>query len=156
MKELGAAKLTEASVTDQPLTAEEKALLEEVYSRLEVFEQDCREYHTSARICRDILRLKDPFQDAPDAKEKTLQLQTLKSTFNNCIADQMENMPEARLLPELRLLRDVDLRRTAGRHLVSVRRRLARRLRRRQRNRRSHHRHRHHQLLHLHVPFKRL
>lgn len=66
-----------------------------------MFEEECRPYHDEARTVREILRLRDPYQDPPNAKKKTLQLQTLKSTFNNCVADQMENMPEARLLPEI-------------------------------------------------------
>ena len=39
--------------------------------------------------------------------KKTIQLQTLKSTFNNCVADQMDNMPEARMLPETKDLETV-------------------------------------------------
>ena len=93
-------KITWASVTDQPLTEQEQRLVEEVYERLDVFEQACRPFHEEAKVVREIIRLRDPFQDAPDAKEKTLQLQTLKSTFNNCVADQMHNMPEAKLIPE--------------------------------------------------------
>lgn len=93
-------KLTMAAISEQPLTDEEKKLLRDVYSRFEIFEEQCRPYHETAATCREILRLRDPYQDPPGTEQKTLQLQTLKSTVNNCVADQMENMPEARLLPE--------------------------------------------------------
>ena len=88
------------AVSEQPLKDEEKDLLEEVYDRLQVFEEACRPYHDKARDARDIVRCQDPYQDPPGATEKTLQLQTLKSTFNNCVADQMMAMPEAKLIPE--------------------------------------------------------
>lgn len=92
--------LTWATVSEQPLKEKEQQLVEEVYSRLDLFEQGCRPYHEEAKVVREIIRLRDPFQDPPGTKEKTLQLQTLKSTFNSCVADQMQNMPEAKLIPE--------------------------------------------------------
>lgn len=100
-------KMTQAAVSDQPLTEEEKQLVNEVYERIEVFEQECRPYHDEAKATREVIRLRDPFQDKPGAKEKTLQLQTLKATFNNCVADQMQNMPSARILPESPELQNV-------------------------------------------------
>lgn len=100
MKELGIHKVTEAAVSEQPLKEKERALLEEVYATLDVFEQACRPYHKEAKVCRSILRLQDPYQDDENEKHPTLQLNTLKSSFANSIADQMQNMPEARLLPE--------------------------------------------------------
>ena len=46
----------------------------------------------------------DPDQDDPEIVrqngKRTLQLQTLKSTINNVVADQMLSMPEAKLMPE--------------------------------------------------------
>ena len=92
--------LTSASVSDQPLEPDEQRLVEEVYSRLAIFEQACRPYHEEAKIAREVLRLRDPLQDDPGQDKPILQLQTLKSTFNNVVADQMQNMPEPRLLPE--------------------------------------------------------
>lgn len=96
MKEI----LTQASVSEQPLDPKEQQLVDEVYARLNIFEQGCRAYHEVAKEAREILRLRDPKQDDPKQDKKMLQLQTLKSTFNNCVADQMQNMPEPRLLPE--------------------------------------------------------
>ena len=111
--------ITNAIIGEQPLDERQKALLNEVYERLTVFEQDCRPYHEEARTTRAILRLQDPFQDPPNAKEPTLQLQTLLSTFNNCVADQMQNMPEPRILPERPELAEIseDLQDTV-RHIV--------------------------------------
>ena len=92
--------MTEAAFAEQMLDAEDKELLTEIYSRLEVFEQENRPYHDAAKECREIMRLNDPKQDPPGTDKKVLQLQTLKSTINNCVADQMQNMPEPRLTPE--------------------------------------------------------
>ena len=95
-------RLTEAAISDQVLDEEEKELLKEIYTRLEIFEEEDRPYHDAAKEARDIMRLNDPKQDPPGTgnDKKILQLQTLKSTVNNCVADQMQNMPEPRLLPE--------------------------------------------------------
>ena len=63
--------------TDQPLKPEQQKLVEEVYKRLDLFEQANRPYHEAAKEARAIVRLKDPEQDpegTPEA-EKTLQLQ---------------------------------------------------------------------------------
>lgn len=93
---------TPAVVSEQPLDEKERALVARVYDHFRLFEQNCRPYHEKAREAREILRLNDPKQDPPDTpdKEKTLQLQTLKSTFNNSVAEQVMNMPQAKLLPE--------------------------------------------------------
>lgn len=93
--------LSLAAVSEQPLKEDEQKLVDEVYARLSIFEQACRPYHEEAKVVREILRLRDPGQDDPKQDKKILQLQTLKSTFNNCVADQMQNMPEPRLLPEV-------------------------------------------------------
>ena len=89
---------------EQPLDEEDKQLLETIYDRLDIFQQMNSEYHENARVCRQIVHMDDPEQDTPDVVaqngKKTLQLQTLKSTINNVVADQMLSMPEAKLLPE--------------------------------------------------------
>jgi len=89
-------------VGEQKLSEEDEALKREAYSRLDLWETDCAPYHEDARKCRLIYRQKDPDQDPPGTKEKdrVLQLQTLKSTLNNCIADQVDNTPEAMLVPQ--------------------------------------------------------
>ncbi|MBR5547850.1 MAG: hypothetical protein IKU70_12860 [Clostridia bacterium] len=82
----------------------EQIIRDEAYARLRIWRDGCREIHDRAREARSILLLQDPRQDAQTASrrkdKRTLQLQTLKSTFNNCVADQMDNMPEALMLPE--------------------------------------------------------
>ena len=86
---------------DQPLNEEDKELLDLIYSRLEIFQDKCSPYHEEAKKCREIVHMRDPDQELnPRAKKKTLQLHTLKSTIDNVVADQMENMPEAKLTPE--------------------------------------------------------
>ena len=91
-------------VGEQELTAEEEDLLEQIYDRLDIFEQMNRPYHEAAKTARLILHMEDPEQDDPvtvaKTGKKTLQLQTLKSTINNVVADQMLSMPEAKLMPE--------------------------------------------------------
>lgn len=89
---------------EQPLSEKERQLVDEVYARLALFEQSCRPYHDVARKCREVVRLNDPEQNPPpksgEEPVQVLQLHTLKSTINNMVADQMENLPEPRLLPE--------------------------------------------------------
>ena len=87
--------LTEAVVSDQVLNDEDRELKEKIYRMLRIFEEEDRPYHDEAKECRDIMRLKDPGLD-----KGILQLQTLKSTINNCVADQTQNMPDPKLLPE--------------------------------------------------------
>lgn len=93
------------------MTAEEIQLRDEAYGRLRVWRDGCREIHERAKESRQILLLQDPMQDVQTKSrrqdKKTIQLQTLKSTFNNCIADQMDNMPEALMLPETKELERV-------------------------------------------------
>lgn len=88
---------------EQPLAPEERALRDEAYKYLQVFTEGCYEYHQAIKERREVVRMRDPGQDArkmKDGEPQMLQLQTLKSTFNNCVADQLDNMPEVNLLPE--------------------------------------------------------
>lgn len=89
----------------------EQDFIKEAYARLRIWREGCKEIHERAREARNILLLQDPLQDAltknKKTDKKTMQLQTLKSTFNNCIADQMDNMPEALMLPETKDLEQV-------------------------------------------------
>lgn len=93
------------------MTAEETKLRDEAYGRLRIWRDGCREMHERAKEARQILLLQDPKQDVLTKNnrkdKKTIQLQTLKSTFNNCVADQMDNMPEALMLPETKELETV-------------------------------------------------
>ncbi|MEG0768040.1 MAG: hypothetical protein RR482_10015, partial [Clostridia bacterium] len=96
------AEMTERmGVVEQPLSERERALVEEARQLFTVFEPGCRPMHERARLCRAIAQLEDPEMQAKDKGETdTLQLQTLRSTLVNCVADQMDNMPEAVLSPE--------------------------------------------------------
>ena len=89
---------------DQPRSEEDDALIDEIYDRLEIFRQMNEPFHSAARKCRAIVHMADPDQDDPEIVrqngKRTLQLQTLKSTINNVVADQMLSMPEAKLMPE--------------------------------------------------------
>jgi len=102
--------LTEEYLEEQPLSPEDKELLEKIYDRLDIFEERNRPYHDAAKESRRILHMDDPLQDDPamtrKAGKKTLQMQTLKSTINNVVADQMLSMPEAKLLPETQEAQD--------------------------------------------------
>lgn len=87
---------------------DDKELIQQAYGRLQIWRDGCKEMHERARESRKIILLQDPRQDeGSKADKKTIQLQTLKSTFNNCIADQMDNMPEALMVPETKELTDV-------------------------------------------------
>lgn len=89
---------------EQELTDGEKALIDLIYTRLDNFQRENDKYHEEAKKAREILHMRDPDQDDAETKKKngkeTMQLQTLKSTINNVVADQMLSMPEAKLLPE--------------------------------------------------------
>ena len=96
--------LEESLLDEQQLDDESKELLERIYDRLDMFEELNRPYHEAAKEARQIVHMNDPKQDDPamvkKAGKRTLQMQTLKSTINNVVADQMLSMPEAKLLPE--------------------------------------------------------
>jgi len=95
---------------EQPLDEESKKLVNLIYERLDIFSEKNSPYHEKADKCRQILHMEDPDQDPPEVLEqngkRTLQLQTLKSTINNVVADQMLSMPEAKLLPETADMQD--------------------------------------------------
>lgn len=92
----------------QDLDREDRELIEKIYSRLEIWKGGCKEIHDRAAVARKVLLLQDPYQDPPntDPKKKTIQLQTLKSTFNNSVADQVDNVMQARMLPETNVDQD--------------------------------------------------
>ena len=45
---------------EQELTEEEEELRDEIYDRLDIFEQLNRQYHDKAKECRQILHMDDP------------------------------------------------------------------------------------------------
>ena len=113
MKEKIVQELTETDelvFTEQELSKEDKELVDLIYKRLDIFEQKNRPFHDEAKKCRKILHMDDPDQDNPDTVDRngkrTLQLQTLKSTINNVVADQMLSMPEAKVVPETPMMQE--------------------------------------------------
>lgn len=92
---------------EQELNAKDRELVSEAYIRYQIWKDGCKEIHDRAKESRLILRLQDPRQNADQTGKPVLQLQTLKSTFNNSVADQMDNMPEAIMLPEREELKEV-------------------------------------------------
>lgn len=108
-KDARAEPIEQAVTGTQALDEEQQALRDEVYARLELWEEECRPYHDKARTMREVMRRNDPDQDPPNtpAQEKTLQLHTLAATVNNSVAEQMERMPEAKLIPETPELAEV-------------------------------------------------
>ena len=103
-KQLGHAVALEdiLSGEEQPLSAQERALVEKGYALLALFRRQTQEHRARAALCRKIFLLEDPEQDAPGTPpaQRAPQLHTLKSTVVACVADQMDNLPEAALLPE--------------------------------------------------------
>lgn len=99
MKEVRA---LETLIGEQRLSKEDARIRDEAYARLLIWKTGCQEIHDRARVARKILLLDDPYQDPPGVppEQRTMQLQTLKSTFNNCVADQVDNRPEALMTPE--------------------------------------------------------
>ena len=99
MKEVRA---LETLIGEQRLSEEDARIRDEAYARLLIWKTGCQEIHDRARVARKILLLDDPYQDPPGVppEQRTMQLQTLKSTFNNCVADQVDNRPEALMTPE--------------------------------------------------------
>ncbi|MDO4355813.1 MAG: hypothetical protein Q4E13_04805 [Clostridia bacterium] len=99
----------EGTIWDWEAEERDRRLVETAYQRLRIWREGCREIHDRAREARRIILLNDPRQDGPGTppNRRTLQLQTLKSTVVNAIADQMDNMPEALVLPERLELNDV-------------------------------------------------
>lgn len=96
-------------IQEQPLTAEQTEKRDKVYERLRIWGEGCKEIHERARVARKIILLQDPDQDPPGTpkNKRTVQLQTLKSTFNNCVADQVDNLLQARMMPETAIQQEI-------------------------------------------------
>ena len=96
-------ELANVITSEQPLSDDDRRLRDEIYARLDAWSRECQDYHSTAKVMRQVVRLRDPDQDArPIHKDQgeTLQLHTLANTVYNSIAEQMERMPEAKLIPE--------------------------------------------------------
>ena len=83
------------AANEQPLSEREKELVRRAYSLYEKFRSDLREEHEEMRRARLMRQLRQYEQS------KTAPLSnTLNSCVDNVIADQIDNMPEAKMYPE--------------------------------------------------------
>ena len=78
----------------QKLTDREKEILAEGKRLFDLFKGQNKAYKQEVAVARKIAQLKDPDQ------EDIPQLHTLRSTLVSAVADQMDNIPEARIYPE--------------------------------------------------------
>lgn len=79
----------------QPLSEEEKALVKRGYSLFDYFEEKLRLVHMDMHDARAMRRLRHPERSGTSPA-----MNTLNSCIDNVIADQVDNMPEARMAPE--------------------------------------------------------
>ena len=56
---------------EQELSEDEKELLEEIYDRLDIFEQINRPFHQAAKQCRQVIHMDDPEQDDPETMRRS-------------------------------------------------------------------------------------
>lgn len=98
MPEPGDSRLSEKRITDpgrQPLSAVEKRLVKRAYDLFEHYYQKLRPAHDEMRVARAMRQLSQP------ERSRTAPLgSTLLSCIDNVIADQIDNMPEAVMVPE--------------------------------------------------------
>jgi hypothetical protein len=81
--------------TEQPLSNEAKQLVKRAYELYDFFREQLREEHEEMRSARAMRQLK---QDEKSATAPASN--TLNSCIDNVIADQIDNMPEAKMVPE--------------------------------------------------------
>lgn len=79
----------------QALSAEDEAILKQGLSLFEEFRGKHRNVHEQARLCRRLRALQDD-----TLPRETPRLNTLNATVDNVVADQMDNLPEAKMMPE--------------------------------------------------------
>ena len=81
--------------TEQPLSNEAKMLVKRAYELYDFFREQLREEHEEMRSARAMRQLRQ------DEKSYTAPASnTLNSCIDNVIADQIDNMPEAKMVPE--------------------------------------------------------
>ena len=81
--------------TEQPLSNEAKLLVKRAYELYDFFREQLREEHEEMRSARAMRQLRQ------DEKSYTSPASnTLNSCIDNVIADQIDNMPEAKMVPE--------------------------------------------------------
>lgn len=85
---------------EQPLSTEERELVDTAYRLLESFNQKESTIIDEIKNNRKIWQMKDAHQDGSQQGEKVEQLPTLISNIESAVADQVDNMPDVQLLPE--------------------------------------------------------
>ena len=86
---------TPASPARQPLTPEQAQLVSRAYALYERFEEQLRPAHEEMRRARRMRQLRQDEQSGTSPLSNTLN-----SCADNVIADQIDNMPEAKMIPE--------------------------------------------------------
>lgn len=81
--------------SQQPLSDEEKALVKRAYSLFDYFADKLRMQHMEMHDARAMRKLRHQERSGTSAV-----MNTLNSCIDNVIADQIDNMPEARMAPE--------------------------------------------------------
>ena len=80
---------------EQPMTSEEREILRRGYALFEHFYEQLREEHEEMREARRMRMLR---QSERSGTSPTMS--TLNSCVDNVVADQIDNMPEAKMVPE--------------------------------------------------------
>ena len=81
--------------SQQPLSDEEKALVKRAYTLFDYFESKLRDDHMAMHDARAMRQLRQEQRSVTAPASNTLN-----SCIDNAIADQVDNMPEARMAPE--------------------------------------------------------
>lgn len=90
----------------QVLAPKQRDLLEQAMRHYAIFRDEGAAYRREAEECREIYHLKDKNMKPEVRGMESLQMTTLRSTIDNSVADQMDNMPEAVMIPERIDLKD--------------------------------------------------
>jgi len=92
---IGDVRRSELRGMEQPMSERERALLRRGYALFEHFHEQLREEHEEMRQARRMRALK---QDERSGTSPTMS--TLNSCVDNVVADQIDNMPQAVMIPE--------------------------------------------------------
>ena len=92
---MGDVRQSELRGIEQPMSAKERELLRRGYALFEHFHEQLREEHEEMRDARRMRALR---QDERSGTSPTMS--TLNSCVDNVVADQIDNMPQAIMIPE--------------------------------------------------------
>ena len=94
-KTMGDVRSSELRGIEQPMSAKERELLRRGYALFEHFHEQLHEEHEQMRDARRMRQLR---QDERSTTSPTMS--TLNSCVDNVVADQIDNMPQAVMIPE--------------------------------------------------------